>query len=180
MKAFTNFDKTEEFKPIIEIGTNKYIVSFDKHDDTKEETVMKNSKPVGTGKMVPTGTSRWKSIVINEKLSKEAIKDTICSIINKEVSNSICNSFMWKGHKVYLSTENQMNYKNAFDVAVNTDGENLPVTFKFSMLGKTVYYTFDTIDELKKFYVDMNSHITRCLENGWKAKDSINVDDYII
>lgn len=180
MKAFTKFGKTEEFKPIIKLGEKSYLVSFDKHDGTKEETVIKNSKPVGTGKMVPTGESVWKSVVINEKLSKEAIKETLHNIINGEVSNAIVNSFVWKGHKVHLSQQNQINYKNAFDVAVATDGENLPVTFKFSNRGKTEYYTFDTLDELKKFYVDMNKHITKCLTNGWKRKDSINIDDYII
>ena len=61
-----------------------------------------------------------------------------------------------------------------------TDGENLPVTFKFTRLGKTVYHTFDTVEELKKYYIDINKHITTCLESGWKRKDSINVDDYII
>lgn len=180
MKAFTNFGKTEEFKPIIKLGEKRYLVSFDKHDDTKEETVIKNSKPVGTGKMVPTGDSVWKSVVINGEPGKEAIKETLFNIINGEVSNAILNSFAWKGYKVYLSQQNQMNYKNAFDIAVATDGESLPVTFRFSRLGKTEYYTFDTLDELKKFYIDMNKHITNCLSNGWKRKDSINADDYII
>ena len=180
MKAFTNLGKTEDFKPIVKLDNKKYLISFDKRDDTKEETVLKNSKPVGTGKMVPTGTSVWKSIVVDSNLSKEGIKQAIFNVINGEVANAITNSFIWKGCKVHLTQENQMNYKNAFDLAVATDGENLPVTFKFTRLGKTAYHTFDTVEELKKFYIDMNKHITACLESGWKRKDSINVDDYII
>jgi len=180
MKAFTNFGKTENFKPIVKLENNKYLISFDKRDDTKEETVLKNSKPVGTGKMVPTGTSVWKSIVVKSNLSKEGIKQALFNTINEEVAYSIENSFIWKGCKVHLTKENQMNYKNAFDLAIATDGENLPVTFKFTRLGKTVYQTFDTVEELKKFCIDMNKHITKCLESGWKRKDSINADDYKI
>jgi hypothetical protein len=32
---------------------------------------------------------------------------------------------------VWLSTENQFNYKAAFDLATQTGGKSLPVTFKF-------------------------------------------------
>ena len=82
---------------------------------------------------------------------KENINEKDSDIINKDTEYKIYNCFRWKGYSVHLDKENQMNYKNAFDLAIATDGKNLPVTFKFKKGKNTAYYTFDTIDELKDF-----------------------------
>ena len=48
---------------------------------------------------------------------------------------------------VWLSTENQYNYKAAYDLAVQTGGETLPVTFKFGSDEQPEYHTFEKLDE---------------------------------
>ena len=85
---------------------------------------------------------------------------------------------MWKGRQVWLSQENQFNYKAAYDLAVQTDGENLPVTFKFGNDERPFYYEFKTKSELEEFYLSMQKFINEQIAIGWAKKDSINWDDY--
>lgn len=178
MKAFNNFGKSDEYQPIIDLSNGKYIVNFDKVNILENEKIFKNSKLVGTGKKVPTGNATWRSIIFTSKPTSKMIQNTIFDIINAETSYNIENTFKWKGYNVHLDKENQMNYKNAFDIALSTDGSNLPVTFKFNKSGKTNYYTFDSVEELKDFYLAVNKHITSCLKAGWNAKDRLDINDY--
>jgi len=180
MNAFNNSGKVEEFKPIIILDTGEYIVNFNKTILTEEEKVLKKSRYVSTGKRIPTGNAIWQSIIFKKKPSLLMIEETIFDIINKATEKRIVNNFKWKGYSVHLDKENQMNYKNAFDLALATNGENLPVTFKFKLNGESAYYTFDTIDELKDFYLAVSNHITKCLEAGWKEKDKFDRNDYKI
>ena len=177
---FNNFGKTSEFKYIVKLNDGKYLVSFDKVDILVDEVVYKNSKPVKTGNSLPSGESVWKSIILDFHADPATIVSTLTQLIDKDTQYNIINSFIWNGYNVYLSKENQMNYKNAFDLAVSTNGESLPVTFKFKKDGKGVYYTFDTVAELRDFYIKLNKHINGCLENGWKRKDDIIADNYKI
>ena len=180
MNVFNNFGKVEEFVPISVLADGKYLISFNKVNLTEEEVILKNSRYVSTGRMIPTGNATWQSIVFNSKPTVGLIEKTIFEIIDNKTVNLITNAFKWKGNSVYLSKENQMNYKNAFDLAVSTEGENLPVVFKFAKNGKPVYYSFDTINELKEFYIAMSKHISNCLEAGWKEKDKFDRNDYKI
>lgn len=76
---------------------------------------------------------------------------------------------------MWLSQENQYNYKAAYDLAFQTDGKTLPVTFKFGTDESPVYHTFD---ELADFYTKAVKHIQEMLENGWKNKDTIDLSKY--
>jgi hypothetical protein len=178
MKAFNNSGNNDDYKPIEVLSNGKYLVNFGKITQLTEEKIMKNSRLVGTGKMVPTGMAIWRSILFDVKPSVSMIQNAIFNIINNDVQKSIKDGLNWKGYSVYLTLENQMNYKNSFDLALATNGENLPVTFKFSKKGKSEYYTFDNVNELKDFYMAVNNHINTCLENGWKEKDKFNPNDY--
>lgn len=180
MNAFNNFGKVEEFEPISVAANGKYIVNFNKTILTEEEKVLKKSRFVNTGKLVPTGNATWQSIIFDTKPSLHMIEEAISEIINKATEYRIVNCFKWHGNSVHLDKENQMNYKNAFDLAVATDGENLPVTFKFKKGNASVYYTFDTVNELKDFYVAMSNHISNCLNAGWEEKDKFDRNDYKI
>ena len=180
MNAFNNSGRNDEYKPIIALSDGKYLVNFDKVSQVIEEKIMKNSRLVGTGKYVPTGFAIWKSLLFDYKPSVQKIQDVIFEMINDNVQTCIATGLEWNGYSIYLSLENQMNYKNAFDLAIATNGDSLPVTFKFTKNGKTEYYTFDTVEELKSFYMAVNNHINKCLENGWKEKDKFNPTDYII
>ena len=48
---------------------------------------------------------------------------------NSQTDAAILSGFAYNGAHVWLSVENQYNYKAAYDLAVQTGGETLPVTF---------------------------------------------------
>ena len=82
-------------------------------------------------------------------------------------------------YPVWLSIENQFNYKAIYDLAIQTNSKNLPVMFKFGTVEKPVYYTFNTIEELNDFYLKSIKFIQQTLENGWKEKDTFDFSPYM-
>lgn len=112
------------------------------------------------------------------KPSFEEVKELILNWYNSTIDNKILSGFTWNNIPVWLSTENQFNYKAAFDLAAQTGGQNLPITFKLGTTEEPVYYTFSTFEELQNFYVASVSYIQNTLAEGWKAKDSINWEAY--
>lgn len=100
--------------------------------------------------------------------------------MNEDIDMKILSGFEWNGMAVWLSSENQFNYKAAYDLAVQTGGANLPVMFKFGTTENPVYHTFESVDELTQFYVSAMSYINMTLNEGWRMKDSINWDAYKI
>lgn len=98
------------------------------------------------------------------------IKETI----NAETESKILSGFAWRGIPVWLSAENQYNYKAAYDLAVQTDGATLPARFKFGTDTAPVYQTFDTVAELAKFYTAAFRHISDALADGWAEKDCVD------
>ncbi|MBQ4589116.1 MAG: hypothetical protein IJA95_07500 [Bacteroidaceae bacterium] len=99
---------------------------------------------------------------------------------NEKIDKKILEGFVWNDMSVWLSTENQFNYKAAYDLAIQTGGMNLPIKFKFGTTDEPVYHTFETLEELSDFYVKAMAYINTCLEEGWIEKDSINWEDYKI
>lgn len=168
MNIFNNIGNKDEFVPVLK-NNNRYIVSF----DLKK---MSGDSLDGT----PSELYTWKSFIYNPAVNKKSIIDTIYDIINQNVAYLIENTFTWNNYSVHLDKENQMNYKAAFDLSVITEGESLPVTFRFHKGKNTELYTFETISELKDFYLKMNAHINKCLQFGWAKKDSLNESDYKI
>lgn len=115
----------------------------------------------------------------SEFISNELnLKDLLINGLNREIQNKIISGFVWRDMKVWLSIENQMNYKNNYDLAINTNGDILPVTFKFSNDKGPVYYQFNSIEDLEEFYIAMNTHISNTLSEGWNKKNSINWTNY--
>ncbi|KAB3936538.1 hypothetical protein GAS27_15375, partial [Bacteroides uniformis] len=99
---------------------------------------------------------------------------------NSQTDAAILSGFAYNGAPVWLSTENQYNYKAAYDLAVQTGGETLPVTFKFGSDEQPEYHTFEKLDNLKDFYIQAVRHIQNTLAEGWKRKDVFNLDLYRI
>ena len=97
---------------------------------------------------------------------------------NDRTNETILSGFVWNGMSVWLSTENQFNYKVAYDLAVQSDGKTLPVTFKFGTDDVPCYHTFTDIDELTDFYTKAMQHIQDTLADGWKRKDNFNLELY--
>ena len=112
------------------------------------------------------------------KPSPELIKKTILDWHNAEIDRKILSGHTWRGKPVWLSSENQFNYKASFDLAVQTDGESLPVKCKFGDDDNPDYHIFQDLDEFREFYRSIVDYIQSTVESGWSAKDSINWSDY--
>lgn len=112
----------------------------------------------------------------------EEIKDVVVSEINTNTNKTIIRGFVWNGISVWLSSENQFNFKAAYDLAVQTQGASLPVKFKLGETanGEPVYHTFEDIEEFTDFYTKAIAYINKCLNEGWELKDSIDWNDYKI
>lgn len=128
--------------------------------------------------------STWYEIYFYKKphpyVSNEEIKEAILADINAQTDEKILKDFVWENNKVWLSTENQFNFKAAYDIAVQTEGANLPIKFKLGEQedGTPIYHTFDTFVELQDFYTKAINHINNCLNEGWQRKDAINWENY--
>lgn len=109
------------------------------------------------------------------------LRTDIESLINAQTDNAILTGFTFNGVNVWLSTENQFNYKAAYDLAVQTNGATLPVEFKLgeSDDGTPVYHTFDNLDDFTAFYTGVVKYVTDTLKSGWAEKDSIDYEQLI-
>lgn len=123
------------------------------------------------------GSATYMEAEFKHKPSEDEIKQTVLGWFNEQTDIVILSGFEWNGMPVWLSSENQFNYKAAYDLAVQTDGATLPVTFKFGN-EEPCYHTFDTVEELTDFYTKAMLHIQHTLAGGWKKKDAFNVEQY--
>lgn len=127
---------------------------------------------------------QWRGMA--KKVAKEAlgIEMTQAEIvaekaaeIDAETDRKILRGHVWNGNPVWLSSENQFNYKAAFDLSVQTDGQNLPITFKLGEKdGENIYHTFESVEELQDFYVSCVEHINQCLKEGWTKKEALKAE----
>ena len=90
------------------------------------------------------------------------VKDAIIADINARTDEKIVGGLVWTPQAggdpipVWLSTENQFNFKSAYDLAVQKQGATLPVTFKMGEdeEGNPVYHTFETMEDADDFYLE--------------------------
>lgn len=130
------------------------------------------------GNKVKTKMGTWTVHTFASVPSFTQIQTFITSAINKRTDELILSCFTWNGMQVWLSSENQFNYKAAYDLAVQTNGANLPTVFKFGDNANPVYHKFDTVEELSDFYIKAMSYINNCLAIGWAKKDAIDWEQY--
>lgn len=161
-------NKKEQYTPIVELD-GMVKVSFDYEVFYDEDEV---------GNKVPSDLGTWTEAIIKPKPSLGQIKTFILDAINKRTDEKILSGFVWNGNQVWLSTENQFNYKAVYDVAVQTNGANLPLTFKFGDSENPIYYKFEELEDLQDFYLKALEHINEQLVIGWKKKDSIDWSTY--
>lgn len=126
------------------------------------------------------GTADYEEVEFDHRPSPGEVREVILAWQNARIDEAILTGFRWEETPVWLSTENQFNYKAAFDLAIQTDGANLPVVFKLGTDEKPVYREFTTTDELKAFYTAATAHVQQTLAAGWKAKDGIDFDRYFV
>lgn len=162
-------EKKENYIPIKRVDAGIQI-SFG-YSDFKyknEEGNIVTSDTIGT----------WTEHTFLHERTIRQIKDFILDEMDRRIDQKILSDFKWNDMKIWLSTENQFNYKAAYDLAVQTQGTNLPITFKFGTRDVPVYHTFETLEELNDFYLAAMNFINNTLAEGWKEKDSINWDAY--
>ena len=114
------------------------------------------------------------------KRTEAAMRKLIADWYDPETDAKILNGMVWtslSGEEipVYLSTENQFNFKSAYDLAVQKNGATLPVTFKMGEKnGVPVYHTFETMEEADDFYTKAVAFINQTLAEGWAKKDNFD------
>lgn len=161
-------NRKEMYHPIIDLG-DRVKVAFDYEIFYDEDEA---------GNKVPSNVGTWTEAIIKPKPSLEQIKTFILNAINKRTDEKILSGFVWNDNQVWLSSENQFNYKAAFDLAMQTNGANLPTVFKFGSSEEPIYYKFDTLEELSDFYMKAMTYINEQLAIGWVKKDSIDWSVY--
>lgn len=114
----------------------------------------------------------------DHKPTDEEIKAIVIVWYNRQTDQAILSGFEYEGNLVWLSSENQFNYKAAYDLAVQISGATLPVTFKFGTDEQPVYRVFDTLEELTDFYVSAIRYVQETLEAGWKRKNAFDLELY--
>ena len=148
---------------------NTYIVRWD---------IKPYYRKVGdTGEERPIGYEYYEKWFYHIPTMSE-IKSVVLSWMNETIDQRIVSGFSWNGMSVWLSSENQFNYKAAYDLAVQTGGANLPVVFKFGTTEEPVYYQFQSTEELMGFYIEAMKYIDTTLNEGWREKDSVDWSVY--
>lgn len=108
------------------------------------------------------------------KPTPEEIKSIINAQINADTDAKILSGFVWRDMPVWLSTENQFNYKAAYDLAIQTGGATLPVKFKFGTDAEPTYFVFENMDDFSDFYLSSMAYVQAMLDAGWVEKDSVD------
>lgn len=116
----------------------------------------------------------------DHKPTEQEIRDVIIAQINANTDAKILTGFVWQEKQVWLSTENEFNFKAAYDLAVQTGGATLPVKFKLGEdgNGNPVYHTFTELSEFTDFYTKAIAFVNTTLNEGWAEKDSIDMTKF--
>ena len=162
-------NKKGNYKPYNKVNNNNVVIMWD------YKPIFKNNSK---GEQIETPLASWQEYRFNYIPTLDEIKNVIFDFYNKETDEKIISGHIWNGMNVWLSSENQFNYKVAYDIAVQTNGGNLPVKFKFGTDNNAIYYEFKTLEELFDFYVSSINYVQKTLEEGWQKKDSINWNFY--
>jgi hypothetical protein len=126
------------------------------------------------------GSASYMEEEFNHKPTDEEIRSTVTAWYNRETDKTILSGFTYEGVPVWLSSENQFNYKSAFDLATMTGGATLPVTFKFGTDSEPVYREFTILEDLTDFYTKAMRHIQDTLADGWKKKNAFDLSMYAV
>jgi hypothetical protein len=128
--------------------------------------------------------SEWHEVYFPRKKvdlpSIEQVKEAVNADIDAQTDAKILNGYEFTpdGEEqpitVWLSKENQTNFSEAHRLQI------VPVKFKLNETEdkQPIYHTFETFDELNRFYVGGVAYINQCLNEGWARKDYIDWDAY--
>lgn len=138
----------------------------------------------GLKKIKGTDLYEWFEIYIPKKtvnhLSLQDVKDAIINDIDARTDAKILNGYQFtpdgaeESITVWLSKESQTNFSEAQRLQI------IPVKFKLNETEdkQPIYHTFETIEELNRFYLGGVQYINQCLNEGWAEKDGIDWEPY--
>jgi hypothetical protein len=114
------------------------------------------------------------------------VREFVLGVIDRQTDGKIQSGLIWHCKAtdddipVWLSRENQLNFKAAYDLAVQKQGATLPVTFKMGEAedGTPVYHTFETMEDAEDFYTTAVAYVQQCLVEGWRKKDAFDFTTY--
>ena len=129
------------------------------------------------------GKAEWYEVVFYKKQGKpsfDAAKKAILADIDAQTDEKILNGYEFTPDGsdtpiiVWLSKENQTNFSEAHRLQI------VPVKFKLNETAdkQPIYHTFETFEELDRFYKGGVLYINQCLNEGWVRKDSIDWTPY--
>ena len=138
----------------------------------------------GLKKIKGTELYEWFEIYIPKKavnqLTFQMVKDAIIADIDAQTDEKILDGYEFTPDGadtsiiVWLSKESQTNFSEAHRLQI------VPVKFKLNETAdkQPIYHTFETFEELNRFYVGGVAYINQCLNEGWARKDSIDWTPY--
>lgn len=168
------------YSPVTKVSDNVYYIRWDYKPEM--DKIEQKNELSGETEVIEQETdyATWMVEIFHHKPTLSYIKNMILDWNNKQVDYKILNNFVWNDMKIWLSTENQFNYKAAYDLAIQTNGANLPIVFKFGTTEEPVYHNFETLEDLSNFYVSAMTYINNTLAEGWNKKDNIDWSVYNI
>lgn len=127
--------------------------------------------------------AEWYEVVFYKKQGKpnlEAVKKAVIADINARTDEKILNGYEFTpdGEEtpivVWLSKESQTDFSEAHRLQI------VPIKFKLNETAdmQPIYHTFETFEELDRFYNGGVRYINQCLNEGWAEKDSIDWAPY--
>ena len=115
------------------------------------------------------------------KPSLSEVKEVIIGYYNSLCDEEIRSGLEFEGNQVWLSQENQINYKSAFDLNfqnVSAGKPFIPMTFKLGTDEEPVYRNFEDISDMQVFITACFTHIQNTLSKYWEIKDNIDWNKY--
>ena len=119
-------------------------------------------------------------LTLDHRPGVHEVRQIILDQINANTDEKILSGFVWNDVRVWLSQENQTNFKAAYDLNVQSGGKMLPIKFKLGedADGNAVYHTFEDMDAFGIFYMSAVAYINECLNAGWSEKDGLDMSPY--
>ena len=141
---------------------------------------------IGYGLKKITGSKlyEWYEIYVPKaqinQMSIQDVKDAIIKDIDARTDAKILNGYPFTPDGaedpivVWLSKESQTNFSEAHRLQI------VPVKFKLNEdeNKNPIYHTFETFEEMNRFYIGGVTYINQCLNEGWAEKDAIDWTPY--